>query len=99
VSTYIVLFGFTQQGIKNIKESPTRIQSAKKSFQALGAEVKEFFAVMGMGEYDTMFIVEAPNDETIAKATLAIGSLGYVRTNTHRVFKEDEFRKMIAAMP
>ena len=99
VSTYVVLFGFTQEGIRNIKDSPARVEAARKSFRALGAEVKEFYAVMGMGQYDTMFIVEAPNDETVVKANLAIGSLGNVRTTTHRAFKEDEFRKIIAALP
>jgi uncharacterized protein with GYD domain len=99
MATYIVLFGFTQEGIRNIKDSPARVEAAKKSFRALGAEVKEFYAVMGMGQYDTMFIVEAPNDETVVKAALAIGSLGYVHTNTYRAFKEDEFRKIVAALP
>ncbi len=99
MSTYIVLFSFTQEGIRKIKDSPARIDAANKNFKAMGVEVKEFFAVMGMGEYDTMFIVDALNDETMAKATLAIGSLGFVRTSTHRAFKEDEFRKIVAAIP
>jgi len=99
MATYIMLFGFTEKGIKNVKESPARVEAAKQSFRAMGAEVKTFYAVTGMGQYDTMFVVEAPNEETVAKAALAIGSLGYVHTNTHRAFTESEYRKMVAALP
>jgi len=63
----------------------------------MGAEVKEFYSVMG--KYDTVLVVEAPDDETIAKLTLAIGSLGNVRTETLRAFTEDEYRKIIADLP
>ena len=97
MATYIILFRFTQQGIKNIKESPDRVDAAKQTFRAMGAEVKEFYSVMG--KYDTVFVVEAPDDETIAKLTLAIGSLGNVRTETLRAFTEDEYRKIIADLP
>jgi len=97
MATYIILLRFTQQGIKNIKESPDRVDAAKQTFRAMGAEVKEFYSVMG--KYDTVFVVEAPDDETIAKLTLAIGSLGNVRTETLRAFTEDEYRKIIADLP
>jgi uncharacterized protein with GYD domain len=97
MATYIILFRFTQEGIKNIKESPDRVDAAKQTFQAMGAEVKGFYSVMG--KYDTVFIVEVPDDETIAKLTLAIGSLGNVRTETLRAFTEDEYRKIIADLP
>ena len=97
MATYIILFRFTQQGIQNIKESPDRVDAAKKVFRDVGAGVKEFYSVMG--QYDTVLIVEAPNDETIAKATLAIGSLGNVRTETLRAFTEDEYRKIVTSLP
>ena len=97
MATYIILFRFTQRGIKNIKESPDRVDAAKQTFRAMGAEVKEFYSVMG--KYDTVLVVEAPDDETIAKLTLAIGSLGNVRTETLRAFTEDEYRKIIADLP
>jgi uncharacterized protein with GYD domain len=99
MGTYIILFGFTQQGIMNIKEGPARVEGAQKTCQAMGAKVKDFYAVMGMGQYDTLFILEAPDDETVAKAALAMSSLGNVRTETHRVFTGDEYRRIIAALP
>ena len=52
-----------------------------------------------MGQYDIVLIVEAPDDRTMAKATLAVGSLGNVRTETLRAFTEDEYRKVIADLP
>ena len=97
MATYINLVRFTQQGIQKIKESPTRLEAAKQAFRAVGAEIKEFYLVMG--QYDIVLIVEAPDDETMAKATLAVGSLGNVRTETLRAFTEDEYRKVIADLP
>ncbi|MBL7209000.1 MAG: GYD domain-containing protein [Dehalococcoidia bacterium] len=61
--------------------------------------MKEFYAVMGMGQYDTMFILEAPDDEAVGKAALTIGSQGNVHTNSFRAFTEDEYKRMIAALP
>ena len=97
MATYINLVRFTQQGIQNIKQSPARLDAAKQAFRAIGAEIKEFYLVMG--KYDIVLVVEAPDDETIAKVTLAIGSLGNVRTETLRAFTEDEYRKVIADLP
>ncbi len=95
--TYIALIRYTQQGIQNIKDSPARLDAAKKAFQAMGAELKQWYLVMG--QYDAVVIAEAPDDETIAKLVLAIGSQGSVRTESLRAFPEDEYRKIIAALP
>jgi len=97
MGTYIILFRFTEKGIQGVKKSPERIQQAKRSFEALGAKVREFYLVMG--RYDTIFIVEAPNDETIAKANLFLGSLGNVRTETLRAFTEEEYEKIVKDLP
>jgi uncharacterized protein with GYD domain len=99
MATYIVLFGYTDQGIRNIKDSSTRIKAAKNTFQDLGANVKDFYSVVGFGQYDTLFVVEAPDDETMSKASLKIGSLGNVRTDTHRAFTEEEFQKIVSNLP
>ena len=97
MATYISLLSFTQQGVENIKESPARLDAAKQAFQAMGAELKEFYLVMG--QYDAVVISEGPDDETAAKLALAIGSAGAIRTETLRAFTEDEYRKIIAALP
>jgi uncharacterized protein with GYD domain len=95
--TYITLARFTKQGIENIKESPDRLDAAKKGFQAMGAEIKEFYLVTG--SYDLVVISEAPDDETVAKLALTIGALGNIRTETIRAFTEDEYRKIVSALP
>jgi uncharacterized protein with GYD domain len=61
------------------------------------AELKQWFLVMG--QYDALVIAEAPNDETVTKLALSVGSLGAIHTETLRAFTEDEYRKIIAALP
>jgi uncharacterized protein with GYD domain len=95
--TYISLLNFTQQGIEKIKESPARLDKARQAFKAMGAELKAFYLVMA--RYDAVVISEAPNDETVGKLVLMIGAQGNIRTETLRAFTEDEYRKMIAALP
>jgi uncharacterized protein with GYD domain len=51
--------------------------------------------LLGITGYDTLFIVEAPDDETVAGAVLAIGSKGNVRTTTVRAFTEKEYKKIV----
>ncbi len=97
MATYIILHRYTQKGIEKIKESPARLDAAKKAFKALGAELKQFYLVVG--QYDIVIISEAPDDETIAKCALDSASKGNVTTETLRAFTEDEYRKIIAALP
>ena len=97
MATYIMLVRYTQKGIEDIKESPARRDRSKEAFKAVGAEVKEVYLVLG--QYDIVVVAEAPDDETIAKAALSIGSVGASRTETLRAFTEAEYRKIIAALP
>ena len=97
MNTYIILIRYTQQGMQTIKDSPVRLDAARKTFKAMGAELKSWFLLMG--QYDAMVIAEAPDDDTIAKLALAVGALGNVSTQTVRAFTEDEYRKIIAALP
>ncbi len=97
MATYITLCRFTQEGIQKIKESPDRLDAAKKNFQVMGAEIKDFYLLIGT--YDLIVIIEAPDDETAAKLALAIGRQGSIRTETIRAFTEEEYRKIIAALP
>ncbi len=97
MATYFVLSKFTQQGIAKIKESPARIDAARQMARTMGAELKSWHLVMG--RYDFVTVWEAPNNETMAKLLLSIGSLGNVTTETLRAITEDEFRKIAAALP
>jgi len=97
MATYVMLFRYTEKGIENVKQSPSRVNAVKEAFRKLGAEVKDFYLLMG--RYDTMIIAEAPNDEVMATAALALGSMGNVRSETLRAFSEDEFRRIVGAIP
>jgi uncharacterized protein with GYD domain len=97
MATYITLVNFTKQGIGSIKESPKRLDMAKEMFQSLGGELKAFYLVMG--RYDMVVVGELPNDEAAAKAALAIGSQGDLKTETFRAFNESEYRNIITALP
>ena len=95
--TYVTLMRYTEQGLRNIKESPARLEAAKKAFQAAGAEVKAFY--LALGNYDAVLVTEGPSDEVAAQLALSIGAQGNVRTDTMRVFSEAEYRKLISALP
>jgi uncharacterized protein with GYD domain len=94
--TYMALINWTEQGIRNIKDSPNRLEAAKKSLKDMGGEVKAFY--MLQGSYDAVLILEAPNDEALGKFLLKIGSAGNVRTTTMRAYPEAEYRKIIAGV-
>ena len=95
--TYIMLMRYTQQGIEKIKEGPSRLDTSKKEFESMGAKIVAMYLVTG--RYDTIVVAEAPNDETIAKLMLKVGSKGAVRSETLRAFPENEFRKIVAGIP
>ena len=97
MSKYLILFRFTQKGIEQIKESPARVEEAKQLFRDMNAKVEEFYALMG--RYDTVFIAQAPDDETIIKAVAALCSLGNVQAETIRAFTEEEFRNLVEVLP
>ncbi len=97
MAAYMMLVMLTGQGVRNIKSSPTRVDTAKEIFWGMGAKVKEAYLLMG--RYDMAFVVESPSYETVAKAALILDSLGSMRTETLRAFTEDEYRKIIADIP
>lgn len=97
MATYITLVNYTPKGIETIKDSPRRLDAAKEAFQAYGGELKAFYLVLG--RYDMVIVSEAPDDQAVAKAALAIGARGTVQTETLRAFSEDEYRDIIGAMP
>jgi uncharacterized protein with GYD domain len=96
MKTYIILLNYTEQGIKDIKESPSRLDAARKAAEAMGCKLKEWYLVMG--QYDAVVVAEAPTDEAASRLMLTIGSLGNVRTQTLSALTEDEYRKVCASL-
>jgi len=97
MSTYVTLLRWTQQGVTNIKESPARLDAFKQLVKSAGGELKAFYMVTG--QYDMVAVIEAPNDAVSAGLLLQVASKGGVRTETLRAFTEDEYRKIVAALP
>ena len=95
--TYMTLVKYTQQGVENMKDSPSRLDAAKELFKSMGGELKSFY--LAMGRYDAVVLAEGPDDETATKLAMTIGAAGAIRTETFRVFTEDEYRKLISELP
>jgi len=96
MSTYITLLRWTQQGVAKAKDSPKRLDAGRKAFKKLGVEIKDTY--LTMGRYDLVCVIEGPNDETVARALLSLGSQGNVQTETLKAFTEDEFRKITSSL-
>ena len=96
MTTYIVLFNLTDAGIKAARDSPRRLDAAKKLLADMGGEMKQFFMVMG--EFDFVAICEASDDAVMARYALQLGSLGFVRTKTLKVFPETAYREIVRSL-
>ena len=94
--TYLCLCNWTEKGIEEIKDSPKRLDAAKVFFKEMGVEIKAFY--MTSGRYDMAIIVDARDETALAKALLATGAKGKIRTETLRAFTEDEYRKIIPSL-
>lgn len=88
MATYIALTSFTDQGIRNIKETTKRADVVREMAKKFGVTVKEIFWTMG--SYDVVVIFEAPDDASMTALELAIGVLGNVRTQTMRAFSKED---------
>jgi uncharacterized protein with GYD domain len=71
---YVVLSSLTDKGRKTIKENPERIFEVNREFERMGIKVKEQYAVLG--PYDFVSIIEAPDNATVLKAAVELGSRG-----------------------
>jgi uncharacterized protein with GYD domain len=94
--TYIALMKYTQQGAAKLKDSPKRLDAGRKTFKKFGAEIKDTY--LTMGRYDLVCIIDAPDDDTLARLMLQLGSQGNVQTETLRAFSEDQFRKIAGSI-
>lgn len=96
MTTYIVCINWTEQGIKNVRESPKRLDAAKKALSDMGGSFKEFY--LTMGEYDMVAVCEAPDDAVAARFCLTLGQGGSVRTKTLKAFPESAYRELIGSL-
>jgi uncharacterized protein with GYD domain len=88
---------WTDQGIRSVKESPTRLDAAKKAAKDAGGVIKDVY--MTIGAYDLIAVSDFPSDEAAATFALGVGSGGNARSTTLKAFPEAEYRKIISALP
>ncbi|MCL5877487.1 MAG: GYD domain-containing protein [Candidatus Bathyarchaeota archaeon] len=86
---YILLSTLTSEGRKTLKERPDRIKEVNKEIEAFGAKVLQQYSVLG--RYDFVNIVEAPNNETITRVSIELGSRGTVHIMSMPAAPIDEF--------
>src|SRR5215210_326893 len=92
VQHYIILAQFTDQGIRNIKDTTRRADAAKSEAEKIGGKFTIYWT---FGKYDGVGILEAPNDEAAMEFGLRVGSLGNTRTTTLKAFTEEEIAKVV----
>ncbi len=93
---YVILVRWTDQGIRNVKESPKRAEAARKLAETEGGKMTLYYT---MGRYDLVAIAEAKDDETMNRVLLRIGTLGSVRTETLKATTEADAAKIIGKLP
>jgi uncharacterized protein with GYD domain len=96
MTTYVLLIRWTEQGIRQVKDSPNRLDKARSMLKEMGGQFKTIF--MTMGDYDLVAIYEAPDDAISARFTLMLGMLGSVRTTTLKAFPEQAYREIISSL-
>ena len=95
--TFVTLGKWTDQGIRNVKDSPKRRQAFEDKITSMGGKVKDTYLVLG--DYDIVVVTEVPNDETAAKLALGTAMQGNMRTTTMRAFSREEMDKIIGSLP
>jgi uncharacterized protein with GYD domain len=95
--TFIAMLSWTDQGIRNAKESPKRLQAAREAAKKLGVDIKQVF--LTTGEFDLLAIMEAANGDNVAKLTITLAAQGNLRSRTVRAWPEAEYVKLMSELP
>ena len=94
--TFLALANYTDHGIANIRNSPRRLDTARQQLREMGGNLKDFY--LTMGEFDMVFVYEAPDDAVAARFLLLLGAAGFVRTHTLKAYPEPAYRAIIDSL-
>ncbi|MFI5446111.1 GYD domain-containing protein [Polaromonas sp. UC242_47] len=94
--TYIALSNFTDQGIRNVKDTTQRAEAVKEAGKKFGAKMTQIYWTLG--KYDVVAIIEAPDDASATAFALAIGMAGNVRTQTLRAYTATEMNGILGKL-
>ncbi len=95
--TYVGLYTWTDQGIRNVKDTVKRVEEARAAFEKSGARVIAIYWTQG--RYDLVSIAEFPDEETASAGALALGMAGNVHTETLRAFSAEEIQRVLDKLP
>jgi uncharacterized protein with GYD domain len=93
MATYIMLTRLTSDGVKTLKDNPGRVHEVNKEVEQLGVRVVNQWATLG--EYDFVTVVEAPDEQTMAKLSIEMGSRGTVMNETLTAIDAEAFTKSL----
>jgi uncharacterized protein with GYD domain len=96
MATYIVLSSFTDQGVRNVKDTTKRADAVRETAKKMGVTMKDIYWTVG--KYDVVVTFDAPDDAAMTALSLAISSGGNVRTQTMRAFSRDEVAGILAKL-
>ena len=96
MATYVLLVSFTDQGIRNVKDTTKRAEAFREMAKKAGATVKDLYWTLG--QYDVVTILEAPDAASVTALGLSIGALGNVRTQTLPAFSAAEMGTILKKM-
>jgi uncharacterized protein with GYD domain len=94
---YIGLLKWTDQGIRNVKETVTRVGQARGAIENFGGRLVGVWWTQGA--YDLVIVAELPDDETVSALTLSIGMTGSVRSETLRAYNAEEMQRIVQRLP
>jgi len=89
MATYVMLTTLTDEGRKTVKQNPRRIKEVNKEVEAMGVKILAQYALLG--PYDFVNILQAPDNTTISKVAMEVGSRGTLQTMTMAALTVDEF--------
>jgi uncharacterized protein with GYD domain len=92
---YVLLFQYTDQGLRNVVDTIKRAAAAKEMAGQFGIRIVEF--LWTMGKYDGVIVAEAPSEEAIAAFSKSTASMGHFKTQILRAFRTSEFDSVLAA--
>jgi uncharacterized protein with GYD domain len=94
---FILSMNYTEQGVRNLKDSPKRAEAARDMAKKMGVEIKDLY--LTTGESDIVALVEAQDGDSMVKFAMALGMQGNVRTRTARAWPFEEYKKLMAELP
>lgn len=96
MATFIALSNFTEQGIRNVKDSTKRAAVVEEAAGRFGAKMTQLYWTLG--QHDLVAVIDAPDDASATAFALSIGMAGNIRTTTLRAFSRDEMNAILSKL-